>query len=92
MQLRTMVVVTLPGARPTAKAGAPVMVTLGSGSIAFIDSPVSYRPERGHVHAAVAQQGWRVLVRSLALGPAPYGDGTDIIDTGPRRIFAVGTC
>jgi SDR family mycofactocin-dependent oxidoreductase len=71
-QWRTMIDVNLTGVWQTAKAVAPVMIEQRSGSMVFIGSVLSHRPNQGFAHYTAAKHGVLGVMRAFALELAPY--------------------
>lgn len=70
-QWRAMIDVNLTGVWQSAKAVTPHMLAQGAGSMVFIGSVLSHRPNAQFAHYTAAKHGVLGLMRSFALELAP---------------------
>ena len=84
-QWQTMIDVNLTGVWQTAKAVAPVMIEQRSGSMVFIGSVLSHRPNQGFAHYTAAKHGVLGVMRAFALELAPYMIRANSVD--PTAVY-----
>lgn len=84
-QWRTMIDVNLTGVWQTAKAVAPVMIEQRGGSMIFIGSVLSHRPNQGFAHYTAAKHGVLGVMRAFALELAPYMIRANSVD--PTAVY-----